>query len=39
MNNVKGNEEIIKLDDVVNAISKMKLSKSVDVHSLCLEHL
>ena len=40
MSNVKDNNEIIlKLDDVVNAIGKMNLRKSLDVHGLCLEHL
>ena len=40
MRNVKDNNEVIlKLDDIVNAIGKMNLSKSLDVHGLCLEHL
>ena len=36
MSYVKGNEVIVKFDDVVNAIGKMNLSKSLDVHDLRL---
>ena len=36
MCDVKGNDVIVNLNDVVNAIGKMKLSKSLNVHGLCL---